>query len=84
MWSIAGSRVRSGDVVVRANERAGVPSAVVDVSAVVARTLGTMALAVGFDGFRLERRDLRTKATRADARATMETLGGIVRRARAT
>ena len=41
-------------------------------------------MAVGFDGFRLERRDLRTKATRADARATMETLGGIVRRARAT
>jgi hypothetical protein len=27
---------------------------------------------------------LRTKATRADARATMETLGGILRRARAT
>ena len=76
--------MRSGDVVVRASERAGVPSAVVDVSAVVARTLGTMALAVGFDGFRLERRDLRTKATRADARAKMETLGGIVRRARAT
>lgn len=78
-----GSRARSGDVVVRESARAGVASSSDDgVSVVVELTLGTMGFSV--DGFRLDRRDLSAKATRADARATMGSLGGIARRARGT